>query len=74
MRRRELVALLSGVAAWPLAARGQHSGQMRRIGVLMATVQGDPEAQARLGGLRQALQELGWTDGRGKRARCRWFS
>ena len=52
------------MAAWPLAARGQHSGQMRRIGVLMATVQGDPDAQARLAALRQALQELGWTDGR----------
>jgi putative ABC transport system substrate-binding protein len=72
MRRRELVALLSGVAAWPLAARGQHSGQMRRIGVLMATVQGDPEAQARLGGLRQALQELGWTDGRNVLVDYRW--
>ena len=59
MRRRAFIAGLG--VAWPLAARGQQSGQMRRVGVLMAS---DPGAQARLAALRQALQELGWTDGR----------
>jgi putative ABC transport system substrate-binding protein len=36
---------------------------MRRIGLLMATAD-DREGQARVTALRQALQELGWTDGR----------
>jgi putative tryptophan/tyrosine transport system substrate-binding protein len=72
MRRREAIALLGSAAAWPLVARAQHPGHVRRIGVLMATVQSDPDAQARLAVLRQALQELGWSDGRNVLVDYRW--
>src|SRR5262249_54856651 len=34
--RREFITLLSGVAAWPLAASAQQREGMRRIGVLRA--------------------------------------
>jgi putative ABC transport system substrate-binding protein len=48
MRRREFIALFgSGVAGWPLAARGQQGERMRRIGVLMSTADDDPEGKAR---------------------------
>jgi putative ABC transport system substrate-binding protein len=45
---------------------------MRRIGVLMNLEPDDPESQARLAAFRQALQELGWVDGRNILMEYRW--
>ena len=73
MRRREFITLLGGAAAaWPLAARAQQAERMRRIGVLMASTADDPESQARIAAFLQALQQLGWTDGRNVRIDTRW--
>ena len=71
--RRELLAALGGAAvAWPLAARAQQGVAVRRIGVLMAYAEGDPEAQARIGAVRQGLRELGWTEGHNLQMEIRW--
>src|SRR6266849_6212211 len=71
MRRRAFLALLGGAAvAWPLAARGQQAGRMRRIGVLMSAPENDPEYQADLAAFRETLQKLGWTDN--IRIEARW--
>jgi putative tryptophan/tyrosine transport system substrate-binding protein len=64
MRRREFIVGLAGAAALPLAARSQQAERQRRIGVLLGLAESDPEGQARLGAFLQALQQLGWTDGR----------
>jgi putative ABC transport system substrate-binding protein len=68
MRRRELIVLVGGAAAaWPLAARAQQPERMRRIGALMSLAADDPQAQVRLAAFQQALQQLGWSDGRNVR-------
>jgi putative tryptophan/tyrosine transport system substrate-binding protein len=70
--RRKFLATLGGAAAWPLAARAQQGERMRRIGVLMNLAVGDPEGEARSAAFLQALQQLGWTDGRHVRIDYRW--
>jgi putative ABC transport system substrate-binding protein len=68
MRRREFVTILGGAAAaWPLAARAQQDGRVRRVGVLMPFPEADPEIQARLAAFRQGLERLGWSEGRNVR-------
>ena len=67
MRRRTFITLLGGaVVAWPLAARAQPVSHMPRVGVLLADSD-DQGMQARLEGLRQGLERLGWSDGRNMR-------
>jgi putative ABC transport system substrate-binding protein len=62
--RREFITLLGGAAAWPVAAHAQQVERMRRIGVLLANAEDDPQVPARLVAFTKALQALGWTDGR----------
>jgi ABC-type uncharacterized transport system substrate-binding protein len=64
MRRRNFIALLGSVAAWPLAARAQQGERMRRIGLLLAVAEDDVDMQTRLAGFRQVLERRGWSDGR----------
>jgi putative ABC transport system substrate-binding protein len=71
VKRREFIGLLGGAAAWPVAARAQ-ADRVRRIGVLMNLAADDPEGRLRSAALLQALQELGWTDGRNLQFDYRW--
>ncbi len=72
MKRRAFITLLGGVAAWPLAARAQQGERPRRIGVLMYWTADDAEGQARLSAFAQALNQLGWSDGRNLLIDIRW--
>jgi putative ABC transport system substrate-binding protein len=73
MRRREFITLLGGsAAAWPLAARAQQAGQVRRIGILLPVDADDAEFQTRVGAFLQGLQQLGWAIGRNVRIDTRW--
>jgi putative ABC transport system substrate-binding protein len=72
MRRRELITLLGVAAAWPLAARAQLRGPMRRVGVLMNVAEADSESAARMAAFLQGLQQLGWSDGSNVQIDTRW--
>jgi putative ABC transport system substrate-binding protein len=62
MKRRELIAVLGGAAAWPLVARGQPSQRVRRIAVVLGA--GTVDRDGYLAAFLQGLQQLGWSDGR----------
>ena len=72
MRRRSFITLLGGAVAWPLAARAQQAGRVRRIGVLMPYDEDDLVQKTRLSAFIQALAGLGWVDGRNVRIDLRW--
>jgi putative ABC transport system substrate-binding protein len=63
IRRREFITVLGGAAAssaWPLSAHAQVPE--RHIGVLMGLAEDDRDTKARLVGLRQGLEKLGWVE------------
>jgi putative tryptophan/tyrosine transport system substrate-binding protein len=73
MRRREFITLLgSAAAASPLPTRAQQYDRTRRVGVLTAFAENDPDAQANITTFRQALEKLGWTAGGNVRIDYRW--
>ena len=73
MKRREFITLFAWAAvAWPLVARTQQPGGMRRIGVLMGTAESDTETQAFVAAFREGLEKPGWAEGRNIRIDTRW--
>src|SRR5262245_57488332 len=70
LRRRELIALVGGAAAWPLAARAQPESKLPTIGFLgsaTSATQGQWVAA-----FVQRLRELGWIEGRTIAIEFRW--
>jgi putative tryptophan/tyrosine transport system substrate-binding protein len=69
-RRRGFIALIGGVATWPLAARAQPTGKVPTIGFLGTTTASawGPWTAAFV----QRLRELGWIEGRNLAIEYRW--
>jgi putative ABC transport system substrate-binding protein len=67
-----LVSILVLGAIVTPAVNAQPAGPTRRIGVLMAFAESDPQAQARVAAFRAELQKLGWEEGRNIRIDIRW--
>jgi hypothetical protein len=73
MRRRHFITLLGGATAlWPLAARAQQAGRVRRIAMLVGATETDPQAPLSSEAFRQTLNELGWKEGISVRFDTRW--
>jgi len=65
MRRREFITLLGGAAlTLPLTVRAQQAERVRRVGVLLALDEKDPETNSRVRAFRLGMRDLGWIEGR----------
>jgi putative ABC transport system substrate-binding protein len=71
MKRREFITGLGSAASWPLSARAQQP-DARRLGILMALPENDPEPQRWVSTLVQGLRELGWTTSGNIQIESRW--
>jgi|SRR5215211_2348217 len=67
MRRRDFIRLLSGAAAWPIAA-GAQEARTYTIGVLTLS---SPSPEQLLEALREGLRDAGYVDGRNLRLEIR---
>lgn len=76
MNRRQLVTSLGAVAViGPQAVLAQPSpSQPRRIGLMMAIAENDPEGLHRVQTFRQSLEEAGWAEGRNVAIDVAWYS
>jgi ABC-type uncharacterized transport system substrate-binding protein len=70
MRRRDLITLLGGTAAWPVAARAQRPAKLPIIGYLGSST---ASAQSQwVAAFVQRLHDLGWIEGRTITIEYRW--
>jgi putative tryptophan/tyrosine transport system substrate-binding protein len=63
MKRRDAMALIAGVAAWPIAVRAQERNRVPRVGVLWHAVDADGEWPY-YGCLLDGFEELGYVPGK----------
>src|SRR6478672_8371461 len=63
LTRREFITLLSGAAAWPLAAHAQQGERVRLIAFLTGSTESDPNVRTWISALGGGLEPLGWKDG-----------
>jgi putative ABC transport system substrate-binding protein len=64
LKRRAFFAVLAGAAAWPVAAFAQAPERIRRVGVVMAYADDDPNGPLQADAFREHLRTLGWVEGK----------
>jgi ABC-type uncharacterized transport system substrate-binding protein len=72
MRRRDVIFSICCLAITPVATFAQQAERTRRIAILMNRAANDPEGQARLATFKQAMERLGWSEGRNIRIDVRY--
>jgi putative ABC transport system substrate-binding protein len=72
MNRRAFLGLFGSVALLPRRALAQQTAPVRRIAVLMARREHDPEAQRQIAALRKGLRDLDWKVGESLSIDTRW--
>jgi len=72
--RRKFLATLGGAAAaWPLAARAQQPGRVRRVVVLLGAAE-TASSRGWLTAFSRRLDELGWREGRNLVTQVQWWN
>ena len=72
MKRRTFLGVIVSATAGPSLLLAQQPGPVRRIGLLMARVESDPEAQRQIAAFRQGLRDLDWKIGQSVLLEARW--
>ena len=73
MRRRSFITLLGGAAAWPLAARTQQPGRVRRVVVLLGAAE-TASSRGWLTAFLRRLDELGWRENGNLVTQVQWWN
>jgi putative tryptophan/tyrosine transport system substrate-binding protein len=73
IRRRDFITLFGGAAAWPLAARAQPAGGVRRVAVLMGAAE-TASSRVWIATLWHRLDELGWREGHNLVTQVQWWN
>ena len=63
MQRREFIAGVGTVAAWPLTAHAQQTKSPRRIAAFFSSRGDDPEVTRQVARFQDELAKLGWLEG-----------
>jgi putative ABC transport system substrate-binding protein len=62
MKRRQFIGGLGCAVVWPIGVRAEE--RPRRLAVLLATAETDPDTPARIAVMYKELQQLGWIEGK----------
>jgi putative ABC transport system substrate-binding protein len=74
MHRRQLVlSTLAAVTAPSMAMAQSEPGRLRRVGVMMAIGENDPEGVLRIGEFRRSFELAGWVEGRNTTIEVGWY-